>query len=129
MKVYHGNPPQNENPALVTVRQGNENSRVLAHHIQHSPDGFNWGYGGSAPSELARCILFDAFGTETCPDRPGLCKCHSPWVDSYYQAYNSDVIAKMTKGEVWKLRQIDICNWVFDAANQPLELVEEVPVG
>lgn len=25
----------------------------------HSPDGFNWGYGGSGPSQLALAILLD----------------------------------------------------------------------
>lgn len=33
----------------------------------HSPDGFEWGYGGSGPSELARCILWDHLGTEPHP--------------------------------------------------------------
>lgn len=31
----------------------------LPHHLHHSPDGFQWGYGGSGPAELARCILWD----------------------------------------------------------------------
>jgi len=26
---------------------------------RHSPDGFQWGYGGSGPSETALCILTD----------------------------------------------------------------------
>lgn len=32
----------------------------LTHYIRHSPDGFSWGYSGSGPSELARCLLIDA---------------------------------------------------------------------
>ncbi len=36
--------------------------RPLTHHKRHSPDGFAWGYGGSGPAELARCILIDHFG-------------------------------------------------------------------
>ena len=27
----------------------------------HSPDGFEWGYGGSGPSQLALAILYDYF--------------------------------------------------------------------
>lgn len=34
----------------------------LTHHVKHSPDGFAWGYGGSGPAELARCILIDHLG-------------------------------------------------------------------
>ena len=29
----------------------------LPHYLKHSPDGFEWGYGGSGPAELARSIL------------------------------------------------------------------------
>ncbi len=28
----------------------------------HSPDGFNWGYGGSGPAKLALAILLDVTG-------------------------------------------------------------------
>jgi Family of unknown function (DUF6166) len=31
----------------------------LRHHVRHSPTGFEWGYSGSGPAELARCILID----------------------------------------------------------------------
>lgn len=34
----------------------------------HSPDGFEWGYAGSGPAELARCILWDHLGFD--PPRP-----------------------------------------------------------
>lgn len=28
----------------------------------HSPDGFNWGYGGSGPAQLALAICIELFG-------------------------------------------------------------------
>jgi len=31
----------------------------LRHFVKHSPDGFQWGYGGSGPADAARCILLD----------------------------------------------------------------------
>lgn len=34
----------------------------LQHHVRHSPTGFNWGYLGSGPADLARCLLIDALG-------------------------------------------------------------------
>jgi hypothetical protein len=34
--------------------------------INHSPDGFNWGYGGSAPAQLSLAILLE-FGVK--PDK------------------------------------------------------------
>ena len=30
--------------------------------INHSPDGFNWGYGGSGPSQLALAIILHLTG-------------------------------------------------------------------
>jgi len=30
----------------------------------HSPDGFQWGYGGSGPAQLALAILLDVTGEE-----------------------------------------------------------------
>lgn len=32
--------------------------------INHSPDGFEWGYGGSGPSQLALALCADALGDD-----------------------------------------------------------------
>lgn len=45
---------------IVLVRD-ERGERALTHHVKHSPTGFEWGYGGSGPAELARCILIDHF--------------------------------------------------------------------
>ena len=34
----------------------------LRHHPLHSPDGFDWGYSGSGPTDAARCILIHYLG-------------------------------------------------------------------
>lgn len=34
----------------------------LKHIVRHSPTGFEWGYGGSGPADLALSILTNAFG-------------------------------------------------------------------
>jgi len=43
--------------------------RSLTHHVRHSPTGFSWGYEGSGPAELARCLLIDVL------KNPELCVC------------------------------------------------------
>lgn len=44
----------------------------LPHIVKHSPTGFSWGYAGSGPSELARCLLIDHLGPgAVCPDCKG----------------------------------------------------------
>jgi hypothetical protein len=35
--------------------------RLIEHHVRHSPSGFEFGYEGSGPAELARCLLLDFF--------------------------------------------------------------------
>lgn len=58
----------------VAVEEEGGLMRLLPHHVRHSPDGFAWGYLGSGPSELARCILIDVLR-----DRTGLaCFCGHP---------------------------------------------------
>ena len=32
-------------------------------HRNHSPDGFNWGYGGSGPAQLALAVFLEVYGT------------------------------------------------------------------
>lgn len=49
--------------------------------VKHSPDGFNWGYGGSGPSQLALAILLRFL-----PNHEAL---------SHYQQFKWDVIAKL----------------------------------
>lgn len=39
----------------------------LQHVVKHSPDGLQWGYGGSGPADLALSILADFFGTDEIP--------------------------------------------------------------
>jgi hypothetical protein len=34
----------------------------LPHLVKHSPTGFGWGFAGSGPAELARCLLIHALG-------------------------------------------------------------------
>ena len=48
----------------IIVRDGAA-VRPLKHVLRHSPDGFNWGYGGSGPSDAALSILTDCMGPET----------------------------------------------------------------
>lgn len=59
MKTYRGY--GGFNGTRVEVEE-NDVVRPLLHYVRHSPDGFSWGYAGSGPSELARCILLDYLG-------------------------------------------------------------------
>ena len=56
----------------------------------HSPDGFEWGYGGSGPAALASSILYDATG----------CKC-------CYQEFKSQVVQGFPH-DAWRIRQEEV---------------------
>lgn len=124
MRTYYGHAATEERPATVFARD-DRGPKPLAHHLRHSPTGFNWGYGGSGPAELARCILLDAFGVRECPAADGdECQCASSWVEPSYQAFKSDTIAKLVQDEDWKLLQQDVIDWDFDYLRQDKEQEE-----
>ena len=56
----------------------------LPHDVRHSPTGFEWGYAGSGPAELARCILLYWFGDDSKAD-----------VERFYQKFKFEFIATM----------------------------------
>lgn len=62
-KVYHVERTGGEVTCRVEIK-GNEGAAFyeLRHVKLHSPTGFEFGYGGSGPSDLALSILLDYFG-------------------------------------------------------------------
>ena len=72
-------------PAAVRIERCDGTSSPLSPRLDvrnHSPGGFNWGYGGSGPAQLALAILSDFTG--------------SVWfAESYYQEFKSDVVARV----------------------------------
>lgn len=55
-KLYTGTRPAE---GSVIVRVDGKKLRVRLDLFNHSPDGFEWGYGGSGPAQLALAILAD----------------------------------------------------------------------
>lgn len=60
MKTYHGI-NTGMGGQLITVKHG-PMEYSLPHIYRHSPDGFQWGYGGSGPADTALSILTDCIG-------------------------------------------------------------------
>ncbi|KKL15037.1 hypothetical protein LCGC14_2509650 [marine sediment metagenome] len=63
----------------------------------HSPDGFQWGYGGSGPAQLALALLLDA----TSKPEKAL---------SYYQQFKWDKVASW--GQDWRITRTEIGLWL-----------------
>lgn len=62
------------------------NPRKSQKIINHSPDGFNWGYGGSGPAQLALAILLKITSRETAMQM--------------YQDFKWDVIASLPQSDI-----------------------------
>lgn len=82
----------------------------LFHLVYHSPDGFETGYGGSGPSELALSILADYFD-ERAAMQPasGRLKC---W--AIHQIFRDKFIApnKLEDGEEYTIAEEEIIAWI-----------------
>lgn len=65
----------------------------------HSPAGFNWGYGGSGPAQLSLAILADAVGDEL--------------AELLYQQFKEDFTSRW-KGNEWSLSLYAVQQWVLE---------------
>lgn len=63
----------------------------------HSPNGFQWGYGGSGPAQLALALLLDATGN------PNIALAH-------YQDFKWEFVAGW--GEEWETTRDKITAWI-----------------
>ena len=111
MKVYRGY--RQAGHAHVIVEENGE-QRPLKHYVRHSPDGFEWGYGGSGPSELARCILIEhaALNEAQVNDR---------WADHLpvsYQDFKWDTVARWDR-DSFEITSAEIDAWVATHARAP----------
>ena len=88
---------------VVGVNKENfEWERPLPHIERHSPDGFEWGYGGSGPADLALSMLAHASGSEEF----ALSQCR-------YQEFKMSVIAQLSHhAKSWRLPCALVNAWV-----------------
>ena len=108
MKVYFGT--GGPNPKVYVEDRfvpGKRESEPLKHYQRHSPDGFNWGYAGSGPADLAFSLLVDAqvrYGVSV-KDAIGVAERH-------YQRFKGEMVANMPLGDDWCMPACIIFNWV-----------------
>jgi hypothetical protein len=63
----------------------------------HSPDGFNWGYGGSGPAQLALALLYDVTRDEENSVR-------------YHQDFKWQYVARWK--DEWEITSEEILKWL-----------------
>ena len=66
----------------------------------HSPDGFNWGYAGSGPAQLALALLLEVTNDEQ------IARAH-------YDDFTYQVIGRVTSQETnWEIEEQKIVEWL-----------------
>lgn len=89
-------------------------SRSLRHVPLHSPTGFEFGYQGSGPADLALAILIEEL------DGPTDVEAYRKFFDAepvvrriraLYQAFKTDVVAPK-RGETWWITSGEIAIWL-----------------
>lgn len=103
-----GDPPGNLE--VFVVKAGTR--RRLRHIVRHSPDGFECGYAGSGPADLAYAILVSHFegagkgqiriGDDTPRARAA----------KLYQRFKFQIVAKLPRAEDWELTGEAVAAWL-----------------
>ncbi len=97
MSIYKGYRTQDCGPLLVTKDREVLSPKPSQKLCNHSPDGFQWGYGGSGPAQLALALLLDASGDS---DR----------ALAGHQAFKRAFVAGW--GEKWEITTEEILAWL-----------------
>lgn len=93
MKEFVGT--RDANGARVSV-----NGRALdprLHIRNHSPDGFNWGYGGSGPAQLALAMLAEVAGDQV--------------AERWYQEFKFAKLCNLAES-TWRITDAEIMAWL-----------------
>lgn len=75
-----------DNSPSVFVEYSNkatEATAPLKRHYRHSPDGFEWGYGGSGPADLAFAVIRYFYDEKT--------------AEKYYHEFKRDIVSSVPR--------------------------------
>jgi hypothetical protein len=128
MKTYCGH-RRDDGAVVVTVSgYGIQGFRSLPWRLDlanHSPDGFEWGYGGSGPAQLALAILADALeapegkkpptGFEDDDDVAGQLRLKAIRL---HQDFKWKFIAGLARDRPWIIKEKDVLEFVDSQKEQ-----------
>jgi len=80
----------------------------LHHVVYHSPTGFEYGYLGSGPSDLALSILADYYGVKN--DKEAIDG--DAW--KYHNQFKEAFIARRNQDEPFEITENEIVAWLFE---------------
>jgi hypothetical protein len=100
MKTYIGK-RIGDGRCIVRVAEPGKKLRPLRPRLDlynHSPTGFEWGYGGSGPAQLALALLADVLGDDEAAVQ-------------LHQQFKRAVIAGLPRDDEWRLDEDYIRQW------------------
>ena len=97
MKTYSGKRISDGGPQPVMCNGQELSPRPSQKLWNHSPDGFQWGYGGSGPAQLALALLQDASLSDS-------------KARLHYQAFKVEFVANW--GDEWQITSTEIRAWI-----------------
>ena len=104
--IYRGY--RNTSKGALVDRSDEKKLDPRADLIEHSPDGFEWGYGGSGPAQLALAIIAD-----TLRDRmPNKAEADRMTM-TVYQDFKMHIIQGLSYN-TWQLEQDAVFNWFLE---------------
>lgn len=106
MKLYCGRRLPTGDVDVQVLDEDRGVSYPLPHHVRHSPTGYEWGYNGSGPAELARCILLDHYGV---PGDDG--SQYESELPVSYQQFKFDHVGRLPRELPWTLTSEAIEQW------------------
>lgn len=99
MPLYQGIPIRTETGGFLVLIDGEALDPVYSQGVRnHSPDGFNWGYGGSGPAQCALALLLEETNRQE--------------ATAYYQHFKWEVVAHLPQGQSWTLTSEQIQTWL-----------------
>ena len=104
--IYRGY--RNANKGAQVERSDGKKLRAREDLVDHSQTGFDWGYGGSGPAQLAVAMLADTL-RDRMPNKPEADR----MTMKLYQDFKRYIISGLPYN-TWQLEQNAVFNWFLE---------------
>jgi len=114
MKTYTGKRLEPLRCVVYVIEPGKRRRplRLRLDLFNHSPTGFEWGYGGSGPAQLALALLADVLGDDYLAVR-------------LHQRFKFRVVGRLPRHEDWTLDEETIRATVAEFQAQPMGWISD----
>lgn len=114
--TYHGW-PRPDGTIAVVIESPPGTYQPLPHLTRHSPAGFNCGYNGNGPRDLAFSLLTHALSTATPGSTPPTrSRPRREITAPLYQRFAEQVLTGLPRDKAWSLSCEDILHWLSSDA-------------